>query len=406
MVMETVFTGRDGRVRLTDALALAPGARGHEVGMESPHTLVRIVEAIEGRLELRMELVPRLEYGLVVPEFAEDDGLVRTEGGADRLLLRTDAPVVVRDDRVVARMTLQKGDAVQFALLHERRPARRGEPLAPRRAMDETIAGWRSWSEAHRRYSGPWRREVERSALVLQALTHQPSGAIVGAPTTSLPEAMGGEDNWDYRYAWLRDASMTIQALSIAACDDEVARNFDWMARVAVGAEREGALQIVFGVEGERELTEHTLPHLRGHGGSAPVRVGNAAWRQTQLDVFGEVLASAHLLLDRLGDLDPGTAVFLSGLANLAADRWREPDSGIWEGREGERDYLTSKVMCWVALDRALDMADVLGARRASGSGGARSATRCAARSSRGDGARNATRSRGPSTPTAWTRAS
>ncbi len=247
--------------------------------MESPHTLVRIVEAIEGRLELRMELVPRLEYGLVVPEFAEDDGLVRTEGGADRLLLRTDAPVVVRDDRVVARMTLQKGDAVQFALLHERRPARRGEPLAPRRAMDETIAGWRSWSEAHRRYSGPWRREVERSALVLQALTHQPSGAIVGAPTTSLPEAMGGERQLglSLRVAARRQHDASRRSRSRRATTRSRATSTGWRGWPSAPSGR-GRCRSCSAWRASASSPSTTLPHLRGHGGSAPVRVGNAAW--------------------------------------------------------------------------------------------------------------------------------
>lgn len=362
MVVATTFTGREGRVRLTDALALAPGARGHEIGMESPCTLVRVAEALDGRMRLRMEYRPRLEYGLVRPEHEDRDGVLRTIGGADRLLLRADVPVHATGDGAVATIELRAGDDAAFALRHTRSAGDDPAVPEPREALAETIAGWRSWSAMHDdAYTGRWAGRVRRSALVLQALTYQPSGAIVAAPTTSLPEIAGGGDNWDYRFAWLRDASLTMHALSVATCTDEAERNFRWMARACVGAEADGGVQIVFGVEGERDLTEHALTHLRGYRGSAPVRVGNDAWLQTQLDVHGEVLASAHLLRDQLGDLDPATTRFLVTLADLAADRWRDPDAGIWEGRDGERDYLSSKLMCWVALDRAIDMEELLG---------------------------------------------
>lgn len=362
MVVETTFTGSEGRVRLTDALAFAPGARGHEIGMESPHTLVRVVDALEGRMLLVMGYRPRPEYGLVTPDVEGGDGVLRTFGGASRLLLRADVPVHAAGDGAVATIALRVGDGAAFALRHA--GATGAEPAVPepRAALADTIAAWRSWSAMHRGYEGRWADRVRRSALVLQTLTHQPGGAIVAAPTTSLPEIAGGTDNWDYRFAWLRDASLTMHALWVAACPDEAERNFRWMARAGVGAEADGDLQIVFGVDGKRDLTEHQLGHLRGYRGSAPVRVGNDAWTQTQLDVYGEVLASAHLLRDELGELEPSTARFLRSLGDMAADRWRDPDSGIWEGREGLRDYVSSKLMCWVALDRALDMADALDA--------------------------------------------
>jgi GH15 family glucan-1,4-alpha-glucosidase len=232
-------------------------------------------------------------------------------------------------------------------------------PRDPRQALADTILGWRSWAGQHTPYEGAYQDLVRQSALVVQALTYGPSGAIVAAPTTSLPEEVGGDKNWDYRFAWLRDASLTMHALWVAACPDEAERHFAWMTHAASGV---GDLQIVLGLEGERDLTEHELGHLRGWRGSRPVRIGNAAWRQRQLDVPGEVLASALILRDQIGDLEPRTRDFLCSLADLAARDWREPDSGIWEGREGERHYVSSKALCWVALDRALELAGDIGA--------------------------------------------
>ena len=198
---------------------------------------------------------------------------------------------------------------------------------------------------------------------MFQGLTYQPTGALVAAPTTSLPEVAGGDGNWDYRYAWLRNAAMTVRALSTSACSDEPLRYFDWMVRAAVTGRADEQVQIVFGVDGERDLSEHRLEHLAGHLGSRPVRVGNAAWRQKQLDVLGHVLDSAWVIRDELGTPDEPTARFLRQLAERAATQWREQDSSIWEGREGERHYVVSKVGCWVALDRAVRLADRIGAR-------------------------------------------
>jgi alpha,alpha-trehalase len=199
---------------------------------------------------------------------------------------------------------------------------------------------------------------------VLQALTFQPTGAIVAAPTTSLPEDVGGIRNWDYRYTWIRDASLTLDALWVAACPDEADRFFAWMAGAAATQLRRGVdLQIMFGVGGERDLTERSLNHLSGWRESRPVRVGNGAWDQRQLDVYGELLGAARRLADQIPALDASTRRFLVEVADTAAARWQESDQGIWEVRGGPRHFLYSKLMCWVALDCAVDLADRLGAQ-------------------------------------------
>ncbi len=366
MVLRTEFRTPGGRVALTDALAFGEGERRHEIGMRSPHVLLRRVEGLEGEVELALEFVPRLEYGLTTPlALPADGGGVVFRGGPAELLLVSGRPLDVGETEAAARFTVRSGETADFALLY-RRAAGDGE-AAPEpdvgEELENTIEGWRSWSGMHTGYEGPHAEQVRRSALVLQALTYAPTGAVVAAATTSLPEQLGGELNWDYRFAWLRDLSMTLQALWVAACPDEPGRFFRWVDRATGGRFSEDEhVQIMFGVEGERDLTEHTLDHLAGFRGSHPVRIGNDAWRQKQLDVLGEVVDSAHLLRDLLGEeFDEPLARLIRSLANRAAERWREPDAGMWEARDKERHYLTSKMMCWVALDRAVELAPRLG---------------------------------------------
>jgi GH15 family glucan-1,4-alpha-glucosidase len=228
--------------------------------------------------------------------------------------------------------------------------------------LADTVAAWRSWQGEHQRYDGPYRNLVHHSGRVLQGLTYQPTGAIVAAPTTSLPETVGGERNWDYRFAWIRDASLTLDALWVAACPDEARAFLNYLTTVASTFHESQELQIMFGVCGERDLSERTLDHLAGWRGSRPVRVGNAAWRQRQLDVYGELLAAVHRLRPQLGELDDLGRRFLCGLADAAAASWRQADQGIWEVRGEPRHYLYSKLMCWVALDSAIDLAPHLDA--------------------------------------------
>lgn len=299
----------------------------------------------------------RDEFGLVTPLVSECDGGIEWIGAADRLRLTGDRRLQVDSGRAAGRFALREGDSAVFVLHHRHAIDLDNPPLDGRRSLDDTIAGWTSWSEQHQGYSGPYRDEVLRSRLVLQALTYQPTGAVVAAPTTSLPEVLGGDANWDYRFGWLRDGSFTLKALWVAACPDEGQRFFDWIA-VSVGSVADGPIPIMLGVAGEHDLTEHHLDHLSGYADSTPVRVGNDAWAQKQLDVLGEVLECAWVLRDQLDDLPPRVAQLLRSLADRAAATWQEPDAGIWEGREGERDYLSSKLMCWVALDRAIKLAE------------------------------------------------
>jgi len=362
MVLETVHRSASGTVRVTDALALAPGARGHEVGLDVPHVLVRVVDALAGEPELELELVPRPEYGIVSPKLVRTERGLATTGGCERLLLETEAELEPERGHASGRLSLPESGSAGFALHRwQGLDAPEPDPLDPFAAVEDADQGWRSWADMHRSYAGGHREQVLRSALVLQALTYRPSGAVVAAPTTSLPELPGGGSNWDYRYAWLRDSSLLARALQTATCQDEAEGYLRWMTRAAMSCEGSERIGVVFGVEGERDLAERELDHLQGHEGSSPVRVGNAAWRQRQLDVYGEVLDVAHLLGDRLEAIEPQAPAFVAQLAGRAAEEWREPDSGMWEGREGERHFLHSQLMCWVALDRALQLAPILG---------------------------------------------
>ncbi|WDZ82192.1 glycoside hydrolase family 15 protein [Micromonospora cathayae] len=360
LVLRTVFTTRHGAVAVTDALALEPGARGHEIGRRPPRMLARVVQGLSGTVRMRLHYRPRFEYGRVTAFLTVRDGLVEATAGAATLRLRSDVPVEFGVGEATTRFDVRAGETYGFTCAFT--PTYDGgRPTVPAagRVLADATTGWRSWADLHD-YRGRYRAEVRRSAMVVQGMTYQPSGAVVAAATTSLPEEPGGDRNYDYRYVWVRDFSLTLQALWRAACPDEANRQFAWVARAMGRIDGEPA-PIMYGVEGERDLTEHRLDHLRGYADSRPVFVGNDAWRQRQSDVLGEVLDAAWLMRHYLDPMSAEVRTLLRALADQAATDWRRPDAGMWEARDAERHYVSSKVQCWTALDRAVRFGPRLG---------------------------------------------
>ena len=366
LAIETTFTTDTGAVRLTDAMAFAEGQRGHDLGYDAPHELIRSVEGVSGSVELELELAPRPEYGLYRPLIRPLEDGARSFGGTSPIWLRAGTPVEV-DDRSTIRASFSVGEghrvgfSIRWMPVEAQTPP---EPTAPAAVADRiahTVAAWRSWEEEHDIYEGPHKELVKHSSRVLKGLTFRPTGAIVAAPTTSLPETEGGERNWDYRFSWIRDSSLTLEALYIGACSDEAEDFVSFMTSSAGGRAGQGSLQIMYGIGGEHDLSERELPHLRGWRDSQPARVGNGAWGQTQLDVYGELLNSLWLYREQLGELHPEIQAFVTDLADTAGRRWKETDQGMWEMRGEPRHHLSSKVLCWTALDRAVKLAPQLG---------------------------------------------
>ncbi|WP_067172900.1 glycoside hydrolase family 15 protein [Microtetraspora niveoalba] len=365
LVLQTTFETASGALVLTDALATGGDPDPHRLGAAAPHTLLRSVTCVRGSAEVEIRFRPRPEYGLVTPLLSRVDGGIRARGGSGRIVLSSPVDLEIAREEAAATVTLGGGEVLRFALcwaaLDQPEPGFRSpEKIAA--DLEATLTSWRAWSRAHQAYEGPYLGLVRHSGRVLQGLSYQPTGAIVAAATAALPEAAGGKRNWDYRYAWIRDASFTMDALWVAACPDEAEEFFSFMTTAAATYEPERALQIMFGVGGERDLTERELPHLRGWRDSWPVRTGNGAWRQPQIDVYGALLGAASRLADQLPWADPDERAFLAALADAAARQWSRPDHGIWEIRGDPRHYVYSKVMCWVALDRAIALADRLDA--------------------------------------------
>jgi GH15 family glucan-1,4-alpha-glucosidase len=349
LVLETTFETENGAATLIDFMP--PG--GHY------STVIRMLVGTRGHVAMCTELVLRFGYGAVVPWVSRlEDGALRAIAGPDMVILRTPVHLRGKDMTTVGEFTINKDDTIPFVLsyLPSHRPLE--TPFDPVTALNNTETFWRDWS-AKCRPAGPWTEAVVRSMITLKALTYAPTGGMVAAPTTSLPEQLGGGRNWDYRYCWLRDATLVLLGAMHAGYFEEAQAWREWLLRAVAGSP--GQSQIMYGIAGERRLTEWTASWLPGYENSAPVRIGNAAHSQLQLDVFGEIM-DVHYQARRggLSTNDSGWDTQLKFLEHLR-EIWQEPDEGIWEVRGEPRHFTHSKVMAWVAFDRAIKSAETFG---------------------------------------------
>lgn len=348
LVLETTYRTPEGEVALIDFMP----PRGQHID------LVRIVQGRAGRVSMQMDLAVRFDYGSVVPWVRRRDGALSAVAGPDSLYLFTDVETRGREFHTVAQFTVAEGERVPFLLMwhpsHRPAPA----PIDPEKALKNTVSWWERWS-AQCTYEGEWAGPVIRSLITLKALTYAPTGAIVAAPTTSLPESIGGPRNWDYRITWLRDATFTLYALLISGFEDEARRWREWLLRAVAGEPSQ--LQIMYGLAGERRVPELELPWLPGYEDSRPVRIGNAAVDQFQLDVYGELMDALHQ--SRRAGLRTDESMWSMQLAvmEFLESAWADPDEGIWEVRGPRRHFTHSKVMAWVGVDRAIKAVERFG---------------------------------------------
>jgi GH15 family glucan-1,4-alpha-glucosidase len=341
LVLETEFDTATGSVRITDCMPTCD---------VQPH-VIRLVEGLSGTVDMRMDLTVRFDYGEIVPWATSTDGLLRMSAGPDAVALWHRVELEGKDLSTVADFKVREGELVPFTLVwypsHEHPPA----PLDAHYAISLTDAFWKEWA-SRCTYRGAWRDAVVRSLITLKALTYAPTGGIVAAATTSLPEAIGGSRNWDYRFCWLRDATLTLESLMRGGYFEEAMAWRDWLLRAVAGDVKR--LQIMYGPSGERRLEEWEAPWLPGYEGSAPVRVGNAASGQYQLDVYGEVMSALHSSARSEGIQSRAAWALQTQLVKFLETGWTEPDDGIWEVRGPRRHFTHSKVMAWVAVDRAV----------------------------------------------------
>jgi GH15 family glucan-1,4-alpha-glucosidase len=341
MVLETIFETQDGRVKLTDFMPIR----------EDNARIVRLLEGLDGEVEMEMTLVIRFDYGHVIPWVTNRNNVLDAVAGPDALSLWTTIETKGKNLTTVAEFKIERGKTIPFVLSYHDSTVNPPRPIDASYACKETVSWWDNWM-SQCSYEGDYREAVLRSLLVLKALTYEPTGAIVAAPTTSLPETLGGSRNWDYRYCWLRDATLTLDSLMRAGFHGEAVAWRDWLVRAAAGDVSK--LQIMYGIAGERRLEEYEVPWLKGYENSAPVRIGNAASNQFQLDVYGELMATLHDART-YGYQDPHASWDLQiKLMEFVCNNWNQPDDGIWEVRGPRRHFVHSKVMAWVAVDRAI----------------------------------------------------
>lgn len=342
LVLETTFHTPTGIARVIDFMP----PRGDEPDV------VRIVEGVSGTVSMSVELIARFDYGLTHPWVRRDGETHSFVAGPNELLLSTSVDLDNDESVVSGRFTVRSGDRVEFVLVWHPSNQPRPRPVSALRALDQTVHWWNNWSDQCRADGGRWADQVKASLVVLKALTYAPSGGIVAAPTTSLPEHIGGSRNWDYRHCWLRDATFTLQALLAAGYESEAVAWRDWLLRAVAG--HPAQVQVLYGLNGERLVNEMEIEWLDGYEGSRPVRIGNAAVRQRQLDVYGETMDVLHQA--RLAGLqpEPDAWAMQKKMLDWLESGWREVDSGLWEMRHHPRHFVHSKVMCWVAFDRAV----------------------------------------------------
>jgi GH15 family glucan-1,4-alpha-glucosidase len=347
-VLETEFETDTGVVRVIDFMP----------PRDSTPDIVRIVECVRGRVEMRMELIVRFDYGSIVPWVRTIDGVLRAVAGPDALALWSPVPTHGVGLTTQAEFTVEAGQRLPFQLAWYR--SHESPPVLPEaeEALKGTCEWWETWCRQCT-YQGPWRDAVLRSFITLKILTYAPTGGIMAAATTSLPEWPGGTRNWDYRYCWIRDATFTLYALIGGGFKSEAVAWRNWLLRAVAGDP--ARLQIVYGAAGERRLPELMLPWLSGFLGSQPVRVGNAAVDQLQLDVYGELLNTLYLARRAGIEADPNGWALEKAIVDTVEQVWREPDDGIWEVRGPRRHFTHSKVMAWVALDRAVKSVEQFG---------------------------------------------
>ena len=361
-VLETTFETDTGRATLTDFMpVIAITGPNRPRDLTSRRQIIRRMVCERGSVEFEMRCIPRFDYGGIVPHaslLSETLGLAH--GGKDAISIYSSAPMREEGDGFVAEGRLGEGDIACVATTYEAGQPHYIEPLDESELhgrLDETVKFWEGWA-ATCTYEGAYQGDVLRSALTLKALTYSPSGALIASPTTSLPEVIGGVRNWDYRFTWIRDATFALYSLFILGYTEEAHEFKRWLEWSTMGRARD--LQVMYGLTGERRLTEIDLMNLEGYKLSRPVRVGNAAHSQLQLDIYGEILDSAHLYRRFGGKMDTEYWQYLRHVVDFILDHWREPDDGIWEVRSERRHYTFSKVMCWVGLDRAIKAATSL----------------------------------------------
>ena len=352
-ILVTRFTTSGGSAELTDAMPGAAQIR-HHPELVPDHEIIRLVQCTSGEIELKIIFAPRAQYGLQPVAMHEDGKLgVRMEVGRGVYWLRSTIPLRVEKHHADAVVRLTAGDSIQFSFTYSEEAPGVLPPLGvrSRERIDESAQRWRQWAK-RAEYDGDYRNEVVRSALALKLLAYAPSGAIIAAATTSLPERIGGDLNWDYRFCWLRDASLTIRALLELGYWDEAEDFLDWMLQATRLTQPE--LRIIYSVYGDKAPKERTLDHLSGYRNSRPVRIGNAARDQLQLDVYGEVIDAAAQFAFHGGHLDREMQKVLIGLGNYVVENWDQPDEGIWEPRSGRQNHTHSRLLCWTALDRLI----------------------------------------------------